>query len=112
MIEAWLFLRAQTTQALSRIFPLFSNMDAITYAVVLHFVLTKECTMIMGNKMSYKQLKKAYLQAAKIVVLHGEKYLPIFERLENEHKAKKTSQHFKQSNQTCKIRYRDRFKLR
>lgn len=43
----------------------------------------------MGNEISYKQLKKAYLQAAKIVALHGEKYLPIFERLESEYKTRK-----------------------
>ncbi|MCK4841519.1 MAG: hypothetical protein KAT04_06510 [Methylococcales bacterium] len=43
----------------------------------------------MENKVSYKQLKKAYLQAAKIVALHGEKYLPIFERLEKEYKERK-----------------------
>jgi len=43
----------------------------------------------MENKVSYKQLKKAYLQAAKIVALHGEKYLPIFERLEIEFRERK-----------------------
>ncbi len=64
-------------------------MDAKTYAVMLHFVLTKECTMNMDNKVSYKQLKKAYLQAAKIVALHGEKYIPIFERLEKEYNERK-----------------------
>ncbi len=45
--------------------------------------------MNMDNKVSYKQLKKTYLQAAKIVALHGEKYLPIFERLEKEYKERK-----------------------
>jgi len=43
----------------------------------------------MESKVSYKQLKKAYLQAAKIVALHGEKYLPIFERLETEFRKRK-----------------------
>lgn len=45
--------------------------------------------MNMDNKVSFKQLKKAYLQAAKIVAHHGEKYLPIFERLEKEYKERK-----------------------
>lgn len=76
------------TSAISH-FPLFTNMDTKIYAVLLHFVLTKECTMNKDNKVSYKQLKKAYLQAAKIVALHGEKYLPIFERLEKEYKKNK-----------------------
>ena len=31
------------------------------------------------------ELKKAYIQAAKIVAVHGDKYLPIFERLESEY---------------------------
>ena len=43
----------------------------------------------MVNKVSYKQLKKAYLQAANIVAIHGKKYLPIFERLENECRERK-----------------------
>lgn len=30
-------------------------------------------------------LKKAYIQAAHIVSVHGDKYLPIFERLEKEY---------------------------
>lgn len=43
----------------------------------------------MKKKMSYKKLKRAYLQAANIVSLYGEKYLPIFERLEKEYNKRK-----------------------
>ena len=40
----------------------------------------------MNNVISYKELKKAYIQAAKIVAKYGDKYLPIFKRLEREFK--------------------------
>ena len=43
----------------------------------------------MDNKVPYAKLKKAYIQAANIVSLHGEKYLPIFERLEKEYQERK-----------------------
>jgi len=43
----------------------------------------------MDNKVPYKSLKKAYIQAATIVSLYGDKYLPIFERLEKEYRARK-----------------------
>lgn len=43
----------------------------------------------MSNQLSLSQIKKAYYQAAKIVAQHGDKYLPIFERLENEYKDRK-----------------------
>ncbi len=39
--------------------------------------------------MPYAKLKKAYIQAAKIVTVHGEKYLPIFERIEKEYQERK-----------------------
>ncbi len=42
----------------------------------------------MDNKVPYDKLKNAYIQAAKIVSLYGEKYLPIFERLEKEYRAR------------------------
>ncbi len=37
-----------------------------------------------SRKISFEALKTAYLQAAKIVSIYGDKYLPIFERLEKE----------------------------
>lgn len=39
----------------------------------------------MSNSVPIKQLMKAYQQAAKIVSIYGETYLPIFERLEKEY---------------------------
>lgn len=42
----------------------------------------------MDDKVSYDTLKKAYIQAAQIVAVHGEKYLPIFERIEKEYQAR------------------------
>ena len=39
----------------------------------------------MSSKVPLNQLKQAYLQSANIVAVHGEEYLPIFERLENEY---------------------------
>lgn len=43
----------------------------------------------MSNQLSLSQIKKAYHQAAKIVARYGDKYLPIFERLENEYQGRK-----------------------
>lgn len=43
----------------------------------------------MPKEITLKQLKKAYLQAANIVAVHGEKCLPIFERLEYEYMERK-----------------------
>jgi len=37
-----------------------------------------------SRKISFEALKTAYFQAAKIVSIYGDKYLPIFERLEKE----------------------------
>ena len=37
------------------------------------------------RRISFESLKTAYLQAAKIVSIYGDKYLPIFERLEKEY---------------------------
>ena len=41
--------------------------------------------MTARDSISDKELKKAYLQAAKVVADHGEKYLPIFERMQEEY---------------------------
>ena len=38
----------------------------------------------MSDQLSLAQIKRAYHQAAKIVARYGDKYLPIFERLEKE----------------------------
>jgi len=43
----------------------------------------------MTNDVSFSELKKAYLQSANIVAIYGERYLPIFERLEEEYKSRK-----------------------
>ena len=43
----------------------------------------------MSDQLSLAQIKRAYHQAAKIVTLYGDKYLPIFERLEKEYHDKK-----------------------
>lgn len=43
----------------------------------------------MDNKVPFSDLKKAYLQAAKIVARHGDTYLPIFERIEMEYQERK-----------------------
>tara|TARA_R110002072_G_scaffold44269_1_gene123980 strand:+ start:537 stop:725 length:189 start_codon:yes stop_codon:yes gene_type:complete len=43
----------------------------------------------MPKEITLKQLKNTYLQAANIVAVHGEKYLPIFERLESEYMERK-----------------------
>ena len=40
----------------------------------------------MEENNSEIDLKKSYIQAAKIVAVHGDKYLPVFERLEREYK--------------------------
>jgi len=40
---------------------------------------------ISDKEVSLKSLRTAYLQAAKIVSIYGDKYLPIFERLEKEY---------------------------
>ena len=37
-----------------------------------------------SRKISFEVIKTAYLQAAMIVSIYGDKYLPIFERLEKE----------------------------
>ena len=41
--------------------------------------------MTTEDRISDNDLKKAYLQAAKVVAEHGEKYLPIFERMQEEY---------------------------
>lgn len=41
------------------------------------------------NNVSDIDLKSAYLRAAKIVAMHGEKYIPIFRRLEKEYEKRK-----------------------
>ena len=46
----------------------------------------------MTNNISFSELKKAYLQSANIVAIYGERYLPIFERLEKEYKNSKPYQ--------------------
>jgi len=43
----------------------------------------------MSDQLSLSQIKKAYHQAAKIVARYGDKYLPIFERLEKEYQNRK-----------------------
>ncbi|MEW8332985.1 MAG: hypothetical protein AB2692_18770 [Candidatus Thiodiazotropha sp.] len=46
----------------------------------------------MDDLISETKIETAYIQAAKIVSKYGEKYLPIFERLENElHERRKRS---------------------
>jgi hypothetical protein len=40
----------------------------------------------MSDQLSLSQIKRAYHQAAKIVARYGDKYLPIFERMEEEYK--------------------------
>ena len=42
----------------------------------------------MSRRVSDEELKKAYEVAAKVVAIHGETYLPIFERLEREYEAR------------------------
>ncbi len=42
-------------------------------------------TNFTNRRVSFESLKTAYLQAANIVSIYGEKYLPIFERLEKEY---------------------------
>jgi len=42
----------------------------------------------MSQRVSDEELKKAYEVAAKVVAIHGETYLPIFERLEREYEAR------------------------
>ncbi len=42
-------------------------------------------TNISSRRISFEALKTAYIQAAKIVSIYGDKYLPIFERLEKEY---------------------------
>ncbi len=44
---------------------------------------------LMDNKVPYDTLKNAYIHVEKIVSIYGEKYLPIFERLEEEYREKK-----------------------
>ncbi|MFL0801420.1 MAG: hypothetical protein K6L80_13290 [Agarilytica sp.] len=43
----------------------------------------------MSDQLSLEQIKRAYHQAAKIVARYGDKYLPIFERLEKEYQSRK-----------------------
>ncbi len=43
----------------------------------------------MTNDVSLSDLKKAYMQSANIVAIYGERYLPIFERLEKEYENRK-----------------------
>ena len=43
----------------------------------------------MSDQLSLAQIKRAYHQAAKIVARYGDKYLPIFERLEKEYNDRK-----------------------
>lgn len=43
----------------------------------------------MSDQLSLEQIKRAYHQAAKIVARYGDKYLPIFERLEKEYNERK-----------------------
>ncbi|GAB1261475.1 hypothetical protein [Aurantivibrio plasticivorans] len=43
----------------------------------------------MSDQLSLAQIKRAYHQAAKIVARYGDKYLPIFERLEKEYQNRK-----------------------
>ncbi len=43
----------------------------------------------MKKDVSFSDLKKAYMQSANIVAIYGERYLPIFERLEKEYKNRK-----------------------
>jgi len=43
----------------------------------------------MSDQLSLAQIKRAYHQAAKIVARYGDKYLPIFERLEKEYQSRK-----------------------
>ena len=45
----------------------------------------------MSHTVSDEELRKAYEVAAKVVALHGETYLPIFERLEREYEARMQS---------------------
>lgn len=41
------------------------------------------------DSISESELKRAYLQAAKVVTEHGEKYLPLFERMQEEYESHK-----------------------
>ena len=43
----------------------------------------------MEHSISDQEIKRAYEQAAKFVALYGSKYLPIFERMEQEYKNRK-----------------------
>lgn len=43
----------------------------------------------MTSDVSFSDLKKAYMQSANIVAIYGKRYLPIFERLEEEYKSRK-----------------------
>jgi len=43
----------------------------------------------MTKNVSDTDLKEAYIRAAKILALHGETYLPIFQRLEQEFNKRK-----------------------
>ena len=43
----------------------------------------------MSDQLSLAQIKRAYHQAAEIVARYGDKYLPIFERLEKEYQNRK-----------------------
>lgn len=47
---------------------------------------------------TFKDIQKAYVQAAKIVSVYGEKYLPIFERVETEY-----LKHQKKMETLCRI---------
>lgn len=43
----------------------------------------------MTKRIATSELKKAYIESAHIVARHGEKYLPIFERLKHEYENRK-----------------------
>ncbi len=43
----------------------------------------------MKTTLTEAELKSAYIKAAQIINKHGDKYLPIFERLENEYQTVK-----------------------
>jgi uncharacterized membrane protein YkoI len=59
----------------------------------------------MSDQLSLAQIKRAYHQAAKIVARYGDKYLPIFERLEKEYQNRKDK--VKTLNRAIKIAEKD-----
>lgn len=46
----------------------------------------------MSKEVTFEEIETARNQIAQIISLHGEKYLPIFERLDNEYNARKAQQ--------------------